>query len=164
MSNQLELRHFRYFLAVAKELHYRKAAERLFISQPELSRQIKQMENDLGIVLFERHSRKVRLTEAGEYLKNELALTLINIDDILYHAKLLNDGIDGNLKFGYVGSAMQKVIPELLLKFRNKHPSILFSLTEMDNNKQIQALLKQELDMGFVRMERVPTVNPIMRK
>ncbi len=156
MSNQLELRHFRYFLAVAEELHFRKAAERLYISQPGLSRQIKQLETELGIVLFERHNRKVRLTQAGNYLKNELTLTFKNIDDVLYHAKLLTDGIDGNLKFGYVGSAMQKVIPELLLKFKKKHPGILFSLTEMDNNMQIEALLKQEIDMGFVRLERVP--------
>ena len=164
MSNQLEFRHFRYFLAVAEELHFRKAAERLFISQPGLSRQIKQLEDELDIVLFERHNRKVRLTEAGEYLKSEFAITFKNIDDILYHAKLLADGIDGNLKLGYVGSAMQKVIPELLLKFKEKHPSILFSLTEMDNNKQIKALLKQEIDMGFVRLERVPrglSIKPI---
>ncbi len=156
MSNQLELRHFRYFLAVAEELHFRKAAERLFISQPGLSRQIKQLEDELGIVLFERHNRKVRLTQAGSYLKTELTLTFKNIDDILHHAKLITDGIDGKLKFGYVGSAMQKVIPELLLKFKKIHPSILFSFTEMDNDKQIQSLLKQEIDLGFVRQERVP--------
>ena len=72
MSNQIEFRHYRYFLALAKDLHFRKAAERLYISQPGLSRQIKQMETDLGICLFERHNRKVELTKAGLYLQNEL--------------------------------------------------------------------------------------------
>ncbi len=156
MSNQIELRHYKYFLALAKDLHFRKAAERLYISQPGLSRQIKQMEEDLGFSLFERHNRKVELTKAGLYLQKELKNTFKRLDDILEHAKLLNDGLDGNLKLGYVGSAMQIVIPDLLLKYKNKYPHVLFSLNEMDNEKQIQALLNREIDLGFVRMERVP--------
>ncbi len=156
MSNQLEFRHFRYFLAVAEDLHFRKAAERLYISQPGLSRQIKQMEDSLGISLFERHNRKVELTKAGKYLQKELAGSFKRFDELLEHAKLLNDGIDGNLKLGYVGSAMQKAIPEILIQFRKKHPNVLFSLKEMDNTKQIQGLLNQEIDIGFVRLERVP--------
>ncbi len=156
MSNQIEFRHYRYFLAVAKELHFRKAADLLFISQPGLSRQIKQMEKELGIKLFERHNRKVELTAAGEYLQKELTDNFKRLDDIVAHAKLLNDGIDGNLKLSYLGSAMQKVIPELLLKLEAGHPNVLINLTELDNKSQIQALLKQEIDVGFVRMERVP--------
>jgi DNA-binding transcriptional LysR family regulator len=156
MSNQTEFRHYKYFLAVAEKLHFRKAAEQLFISQPGLSRQIKQMENDLGIKLFERHNRKVELTKAGEYLQKELSDNFKRLDDIVSRAKLLNDGVDGNLKFGYVGSAMQKVIPELLLKFGKKYPNVLINLTEIDNKNQIQALLNQKIDIGFVRMERVP--------
>ncbi|MFH4966206.1 LysR family transcriptional regulator [Gaetbulibacter sp. M235] len=155
-SNQLELRHLKYFLAVAEELYFRKAAERLYISQPGLSRQIKQMEDDLGIVLFERHNRKVELTKVGTYLKDELTRNLKNLDHVFNHAKLLNDGLGGDLKLGYVGSAIQKVIPDLLLKFRKAHTNIVFTLKEMDNNKQIESLLSQEIDIGFVRMERVP--------
>ena len=156
MSNQLEFRHFKYFLAVAKELHFRKAAEQLYISQPCLSRQIKQMENDLGIKLFERHSRKVELTKAGLYLQKELITNFKRLDDILDKTKLINDGINGNLKLAYVGSAMQKLIPELLLKFRETNQNVLINLTENDNERQIQALLNQEIDIGFVRLERVP--------
>ncbi|WP_320051675.1 LysR family transcriptional regulator [uncultured Acetobacteroides sp.] len=155
-SNQIEFRHLKYFLALAKDLHFRKAAERLYISQPGLSRQIKQLEDDLGITLFVRHNRKVELTQAGVYLQEELTKTFKRLDDIVDHAKLLNDGIAGNLKLGYIGSAMQKVIPELLLRFRTEHPNIIFSLNEMGNEEQVQALLKQEIDIGFVRMERVP--------
>jgi len=156
MSNQTEFRHYKYFLALAKELHFRKAAESLYISQPGLSRQIKQMENELGISLFERHNRKVELTKAGLYLQKELTSNFKRLDDIVNHAKLLNDGIDGNLKMGYVGSAMQQVIPDLLLEFKKIYPNVLFNLNEMDNEKQIQALLRQEIDLGFIRMERVP--------
>jgi DNA-binding transcriptional LysR family regulator len=156
MSNQLELRHYRYFLAVAKELHFRRAAEQLYISQPGLSRQIKQMEEELGIKLFERHNRKVELTKAGVYLQHELSNQLQHFEDIIKHAKLLNDGVEGKLKLAYVGSAMQNLIPELLLKFRETNPNVLTNLKEIDNRRQIQALLNQEIDVGFVRMERVP--------
>ncbi|MBI9060039.1 MAG: LysR family transcriptional regulator [Labilibaculum sp.] len=156
MSNQLELRHYKYFLALAEDLHFRKAAERLFISQPGLSRQIKQMEENLGVELFERHNRKVKLSKAGLYMQKELNLHFKRLDDIIEHAKLLSDGLDGHLNLGYLGSAMQDVIPNLMLEFKKNQPNVLFSLKEMDNNKQIQALLNQEIDLGFVRMERVP--------
>lgn len=156
MSYQIELRHIRYFLAVAEELHYRKAAEKLFISQPGLSRQIKQMEKDLGITLFERHNRKVKLTKAGEYLKKELRLNLKNIEHTFNHAKLLNDGKHGDLKFGYVGSAMQEIIPNLLVEFKKEHQDVMVGLKELDNQKQIDSLFSYDIDLGFVRLERVP--------
>ncbi|PWH82155.1 transcriptional regulator [Algibacter marinivivus] len=156
MSNQLEFRHLRYFLAVAEELHFRKAAERLYISQPGLSRQIKQMEDDLGIKLFERHNRKVVLTETGKYLKDEFARNLKQLDDVINHAKLLHDGKTGQIKLGYVGSAIQKIIPELLINYRKEHPDVVFSLKEMDNQKQIEELLDFNIDIGFVRLEEVP--------
>ena len=167
MSNQLELRHIKYFLAVAEDLHFRKAAERLYISQPGLSRQIKQMEDDLGITLFERHNRKVELTQAGLYLKEELTRNLKSLDAIFNHAKLLNEGAEGHLKFGYVGSAMQKIIPELLIKLNNQNPNIHFSLKEMDNQKQIESLISNDIDLGFVRQERVPqslNIKPILKE
>ena len=167
MSYQIELRHIKYFLAVAEDLHFRKAAERLFISQPGLSRQIKQMEDDLGMVLFERHNRKVELTKAGAYLQNELTTNLKHLDHIIEHAKLLNDGFGGDLKLGYVGSAMQQIIPDLLLKFKNTHGDILFSLTEMDNQKQIESLFLQDIDLGFVRLERAPRgieIRPVLKE
>lgn len=167
MGNQLELRHLKYFLAVADELHYRKAAEKLFISQPGLSRQVKQMEDDLGIQLFDRHNRKVTLTSAGAYLKNEVKRHLNNLDVILEHAKHLHNGVAGNLKLGYVGSAMEQIIPNLLLEYRKHHPKALFSLKEMDNNLQVEGLLSQEIDVGFVRLERVPNtikLKPLLKE
>lgn len=156
MSYQLELRHLRYFLAVAEDLHFRQAAERLFISQPGLSKQIRELEEGIGIRLFERSSRKVELTQAGAYLKGALALHLHGLEAILDHARHLHAGLRGELRLGYVGSAMSEVIPRLLLAFRQNHPDILFSLKEMENQAQIDALLAHELDLGFVRLERVP--------
>ncbi len=156
MSYQLEYRHLRYFLAVAEDLHFRKASERLFISQPGLSKQIKELEDHLGVQLLERHSRKVSLTPSGSYLKEELKRSFQNLDYILEHSKLLDRGMVGNLKLGYVGSAMQHIIPNLLLKFKKQHPKILFNLKEMDNQAQVEGLLSNEIDLAFVRLENFP--------
>ena len=167
MGYQIEFRHFRYFLAVAEDLHFRKAAERLFISQPGLSRQIKQMEEDLGIQLFVRHNRKVQLTPAGLLLKTELSRTLKDIDNILDSAKLLQEGKQGKLNFGYVGSAMLEIIPDVLLRFKKEHPNVQFGLKEMDNQKQIDHLLSQKIDIGFVRLNRAPRgliIKPILQE
>lgn len=157
MSYQIEIRQYKYFLAVAEELHFRKAADVLHISQPALSKQIKQLEESLGLSLFDRHNRKVLLTRAGTYLKAELSQHFKQLDEFVKHAKLLDQGLEGELRLGFVGSAMQELIPQLLLRFEKKHPNILIKLTELENNQQISALLNQEIDVGFVRMDQVPT-------
>ena len=156
MSYQLELRHFTYFLAVAEELHFRKAAERLFISQPGLSRQIKQMEEIIGATLFIRDKRNVRLTDAGAYLKKEITYIFNHIDFTVKHTQLLDEGIEGEIRVGFLGSAMQSVIPDFLVKVDEQYLNIQFSLEEMSNYDQINAIVNDELDIGFVRVARVP--------
>lgn len=156
MSNQLELRHLRYFRALAEDLHFRRAAERLYISQPGLSRQIKQMEGELGYSLFQRNNRKVALTPAGKYLHAEVNKLLQQLDGALQHARMLHEGMEGRLNFGYVGSAMQNIIPELLVRFQADYPNIRYGLEALDNQQQIDRLLTRDLDIGFVRLERIP--------
>ena len=156
MSNQLELRHFTYFLAVAEELHFRKAAEKLFISQPGLSRQIKQMEEILETQLFERDKKKVSLTPAGHFLKKEVSYVLNHLSNVERQLKLLGDGNRGELRIGFLGSAMQEVIPNLLLKIKDNYPGVKTSLEELSNNAQVDAVLNDSLDIGFVRLSRVP--------
>ena len=156
MGYQIELRHLHYFLAVAEELHFRKAADRLFISQPGLSRQIKQMENELGCKLFERSNKKVLLTKAGKYLREESRMILKHLNDSFDHARLIHEGMEGQISFGYVGSAMQNVIPQLLLKIKEEHPKVHYSLREMENPDQIDALIQKEIDLAFVRLDKVP--------
>ncbi len=156
MSYQLELRHFKYFLAVAEELHFRKAAEKLFISQPGLSRQIKQMEEILETPLFVRSKKKVSLTKAGEYLKGEIEFILNHLELTKKQLKLIANGDFGEIRIGFLGSAMQNVIPELLLRLKGNFPQIKTSLEELSNNAQVNAILKDKLDIGFVRLARVP--------
>lgn len=156
MSNQIELRHIKYFLAVAEELHFRKAADRLYISQPGLSRQIKQMESELGIQLFERHNRKVSLTQAGIYLRDEYRNIIKTMEKVINHAQLLDKGKEGELKIGYIGSAMHNIIPKFLLAIKEQFPNIYVTLQEMDNQVQTSKILVQDIDIGFVRMDRVP--------
>lgn len=164
MGNQIELRHLKYFLAVAEELHFRKAADRLYISQPGLSRQIKQMEEELGFALFERSNKKVYLTKAGKYLQHETEMILKNLNDSFNHAQLIHEGMEGQISFGYVGSAMQNVIPDFILKIKEDHPNIHYSLKEMENPQQIDALLLKEIDLAFVRLDKVPkglSIHPV---
>lgn len=156
MKHQFELRHLTYFLAVAEEKHYRKAAEKLYISQPGLSRQIKKLEEFLEIKLFDRNNRNVRLTEAGKYLQKEIGILFNQLDNVIHHGQLIQQGLQGHLKIGYVGSAMQKIIPELLIIFRERHPGIKFHLQEMNNQVQIDRLYTGDIDIGFVRWATVP--------
>ncbi|TXN37229.1 LysR family transcriptional regulator [Flagellimonas hymeniacidonis] len=156
MNYQIELRHFIYFLAVAEELHYRKAAEKLFISQPGLSTQIKQMEGILQTQLFIRDKKKVRLTPAGDFLKGEVEFILNHLEQTKKQLKLIGEGHLGEIRIGFLGSAMQNVIPNLLLDLKEKFPFIHTSLEELSNKAQISAILRDKLDLGFVRLSRVP--------
>lgn len=156
MSSQIELRHLTYFLAVAEELHFRKAAEKLFIAQPGLSRQIKQMEEILQAKLFVRNKKKVTLTPAGHYLKGQVETILKQLKETKRQLQLIGEGDTGELRIGFLGSAMQNVIPSLLVSLKERFPKIKTSLEERPNAFQVEAVLQDELDMGFVRLARVP--------
>ncbi|MEQ9375571.1 MAG: LysR family transcriptional regulator [Imperialibacter sp.] len=153
ISNQIELRHFKYFLEVAEELHFRKAAEKLFITQPGLSRQIQQLEEELDVKLFVRNKRNVALTAPGKYLQQELKGVINNLDFIVKQLKMIEAGDDGEVRIGFVGSAMQRVIPKVLLEINKQYPSIHTTLTEMANQEQLEGLMHDKLDIGFVRLE-----------
>ncbi|MCA5005569.1 LysR family transcriptional regulator [Sphingobacterium bovistauri] len=157
MNYQIELRHLHYFRILAEELHFRKAAERLYISQPGLTRQIKQMEEIYKTALFERGKRYVKLTQAGEFLKQEVELIFNQLTNIQQQIEKIGEGKITNLKLGFIGSAVQTILPELLAKLKAKQPLIDVTLNELSNEIQIEMLLKNELDFGFVRMDNFPS-------
>lgn len=156
MSYQIELRHLHYFRTVAEELHFRKAADKLFISQPGLSRQIKQMELLLEVQLFTRNKRKVQLTPAGYYLKKEADFIFNHLKQTQQYLKKLENGEEGELTIGFVGSAMQTIIPKLLVLMNTHFPNIHMNFEEISNLKQVEAIQNNTLDLGFVRLDQVP--------
>lgn len=155
-GNQIEFRHLRYFMAVAEELHFRRAADKLFISQPGLSRQIAQMEESLQVQLFTRDKKKVSLTPAGQYFYKELEAIFNTLHYTMEQLKYIDNGEEGELRISFVGSAMQNVIPDALLKLSERHPNIHTLLHEMPNWDQVEALLHHKTDVGFVRLQHVP--------
>jgi DNA-binding transcriptional LysR family regulator len=157
MSYQIELRHYRYFKAVAEELNFRKAASKLFISQPGLTRQIKQLEEALGAQLFDRDKRNVQLTTAGIYLLKEVEEITNKQKTILSNISLIAKGEMGEINIGFLGSAIHSILPEFLLALNTRFPKIHTSLEEMNNAEQIEKILNGKIDLGFVRMDKVPS-------
>ena len=156
MNYQIELRHLLYFKVLAEELHFRRAAEKLFIAQPGLSRQIKQLEESYGVTLFERNKRNVQMTEAGMYLFQEVKELFRHLDQIETQLQSFANGKISTLKLGFIGSAVQTILPELLVNLKQQQPDIELSLHELANETQLDLLEKKELDLGFVRLSETP--------
>ncbi|TXH35452.1 MAG: LysR family transcriptional regulator [Rhodospirillaceae bacterium] len=146
-----ELRHLRYFLAVAEELNFTRAAERLRIAQPPLSRQIRDLEGDIGAPLFDRGTHPLRLTEAGQFLREEARELLASFDRALEGAGRIGTRNAGWIGIGFVESAMYGFLPKILGRFRQQHPEIEINLTEMSADQQLIALRDRRIHVGFLR-------------
>jgi DNA-binding transcriptional LysR family regulator len=147
----MELRHLHYFIAVAEELHFSRAAERLCISQPPLSQQIRDLEDELGVKLFERTKRHVHLTEAGKVFLDRSYLLLAQLEQAIAATQQIGRGEVGQLAIGFVDSAMYTSLPEVLKGFREQFPAVELRLQEMTTAQQIQALYDKQIDVGIVR-------------
>jgi DNA-binding transcriptional LysR family regulator len=148
----VELRHLRYFVAVAEECHFGRAAERLHIAQPPLSQQVRQLEADLGVQLLTRSTRKVELTPAGaRYLERARAI-LASVETAGAEASRIAGGEIGRLAIGFTGSATYELLPRLARVLREDFPGIDLDLKgEMLTPDQVAALLDRTLDLGFLR-------------
>ncbi|MBW4501730.1 MAG: LysR family transcriptional regulator [Scytonema hyalinum WJT4-NPBG1] len=147
----MELRHLRYFVTVAEELHFGRAAQRLQIAQPPLSQQIRQLEEELGVQLFHRTKRSVQLTEAGQLFLEEASQILTRAEQAIQIVQRADRGETGRLTLGFVGSATYSVLPVILKVFRRRFPEVLLSLHEMTTTQQVQALHEDRIHLGFVR-------------
>jgi len=152
MNTEIELRHLRYFVAVAEELHFGRAALRLHIAQPPLSQQIRQLEGNLGHPLFTRTSRSVALTSAGRELLERARRTLARVEEDLTAVRRVGRGDVGALTIAFTGSAiLSDPLPEAIRTYRRKYPEVDVRLREMGTMLQIDALRDGSIDLGFLR-------------
>lgn len=152
----MELRHLHYFKAVSEALNFRRAAERLCISQPGLSRQIRQLEEELQVTLFERDQKSVSLTAAGSYLKGEVDFVLNHLETIKGQLNQIQAGKIGELRIGFLGSASNQIIPQLVSRLNTFQPLVSVNLEELSNSIQVEMVQTDKIDLGFVRLASVP--------
>lgn len=163
----MELRALRYFLAVAEELNFRRAADRLHIAQPPLSRRIARLEEQIGVRLLIRTKRKVELTPAGQALVQDARLILAQAEQAVRRAQRVTRGEIGELRIGSVSTADLSVFPRILPTFQRRFPQIHLFLKSLTVVGQIQALRAMQIDIGFVRLpvdDQFLKIEPILRE
>jgi DNA-binding transcriptional LysR family regulator len=146
----MELRHLRSFQAVAEELHFSRAAARLHVAQPALSRTIADLEEEMGVLLVERNSRGVALTEAGEVFLGKVRRILEETGAAVLSAQRRARGETGNLSIGFIGTLSLSLLPRLLQAYRQLYPNVEVSLRELGPTRQRQEILGGALDCGFL--------------
>ena len=167
MKDVIELRHLRYFLAVAETLHFSRAAAKLGIAQPPLSQQIRKLEALVGAPLFERTTRGVRLTPAGAMLRERATATIARVGDDLEQTRRVARGEEGRLTVGFSGSVMFTELPAAIQRYRQAYPHVEVQLREMWTSEQLTALADGSIDVGFLRDgERRPelSITPLLRE
>jgi DNA-binding transcriptional LysR family regulator len=147
----MDLRRLTYFVAVAEELHFGRAAARLNIAQPPLSRQIAQLEADLGVLLIDRSRSQIRLTQAGETLLDRARDILERVDQTVREVHAIGEGAAGRLRIAFIGSASHGVLPELIRSFRVAYPGVELALSTMNNAELKRALIGRQIDIAIAR-------------
>lgn len=146
----MKLHAFEYFVAVAEELHFGKAAARLHITQPALSRQIHKLEAELGFALLRRTKRTVELTDAGVAFLSEIRKALQQVDTAVRVAQRVARGEVGSLRIGFTPSSMHTVLPAILRCFRDRYPDVKLAMTEICTLDQVNGLRAETIDLGFL--------------
>ncbi len=147
----MEIRHLRYFIAVAEEKNFTRAAEKLFIAQPPLSRQIQQLEEELGVQLFERGARPLKMTVAGEFFYEHAKQLLVQMNELKLMTQRMGHAHE-SLRVAYVASTLYGKLPQIINMFRQRYESIKLELHEMTTMEQVHALRAGEIDIGFGRL------------
>lgn len=148
---KLESRQLRYFVAIAEELHFGRAAERLHMSQPPLSQQIRQLERQLGVQLFERTQRSVKITAAGDVLLVQARAILGKLDTAVELVHSAARGEAGLLRLGYTAASAYSLVPAVMRAYKQRYPAVEVTLHELLSSEQLVELSKRCLDVGLVR-------------
>ena len=154
----MELRHLRYFTAVVESKGYRNASRRLHIAQPALSQAVVDLEEELGLKLFVRRGPQIQLTPAGKVFHQEAKRTLEQADLAISAARRADKGQTGSLRIGFIPSATQHFLPQVIRSYKQQNPGIELTIQELTPAKQMEAFSKGELDLGFTR--EVGSVHP----
>ncbi|MBS0436958.1 MAG: LysR family transcriptional regulator [Proteobacteria bacterium] len=152
----MEFRHLRCFVVLADELHFGRAASRLAMSQPPLSVNIRQLEEAIGARLFERNSKGVSLTAAGLAFRPQALALLSKAEEARALARDVGAGSAGRLRIGFIGSMLFRGLPAMLQRFQASHERLELVLHELSSQEQIEALIREELDLAFIQGDRVP--------
>jgi len=163
----MELRHLRYFIAVAEELHFGRASQRLGIAQPPLSQQIRRLETEMGLQLLQRTKRRVQLTEEGRAFLEGAREALRQVDRAVEVAQRAGRGEVGKLAIGFLGAATYSLLPSILIAFRRRYPDVEVKLQELKTSELIAALRSGQVHVGFVRLplqDELLAVEPILRE
>jgi len=148
--SHMELRQLRYFLAVAEDLHFTHAAERLHVAQPALSQQISQLEREVGAKLLERTSRSVVLTSAGEMFRKRATIAIEQLERAAADAGTLGRGEAGVISLGFVSAAVVNILPIMLRWFHQEVPAAVVDLRELEPSEQIESIRQRHLDIGLL--------------
>ena len=148
----MELRHLRYFEALAETLNFTRAAERLHIAQPPLSRQIQQLEEELGVALVDRSSRPLALTRAGAFFYEQSTQILARVQELARATQRLGEGRRRWIGVGFVPSMLYGALPKAIQGFMAAHPDIDVTLSELTSVQQVEALQARRIDVGFGRV------------
>ncbi|OZI31158.1 hypothetical protein CAL29_24820 [Bordetella genomosp. 10] len=148
---RLELRRLRYFLALAENLHFARAAERLNMAQPPLSEQIRKLEKEVGVRLFERNSRNVALTEAGRVMLAGTRSAMFELERAVNAAQQTERGQAGHLRLGFVSSGSVTFLPKLLRKLRSHLPNVRADTRQYSSNGALEALVQRQIDLAVAR-------------
>lgn len=146
----MELRHLKYFVAVAEELHFGKAAARLKMAQPPLSQQIRQLEEEIGVPLFHRTKRKVELTKEGEVFLEKVYQIFRDLVDAIETVKMVNRGEMGTIAIGFIASAAYDILPAILQHYRKSYPHVHIHLQQLTTAEQVKALDDGHIDVGIL--------------
>jgi len=152
----LDTRLLRYFMAVAEELNFSRAAERLHLSQPPLSYAIKQLEESLDVQLLHRSSRRVELTPAGTALYREARALIRRSAELRDLVRRVGAGIKGHVRLGFVGSMVYRGLPDIVAECRQTYPLVEITLAEMNSAEQLEALKRDSLDIAFIHDNPLP--------
>jgi len=156
----MELRQIRSFLSLAETLHFGRTAELIHLSQPALSLQIRALEEEVGVKLLERDRRKTTLTAAGMAFRDDAAAAVLRIEQAVRSARMAADGRLGLLRIGFISTAGNEIVPDIVRRFRESNPQVEFSLRNILTIDQIQMLDMGLLDIGFLvcRLENIPSL------